>query len=201
MRIKRSHLEALHFVTGTLLTCALVVSVSLNLQAHPLVKMLEATPAKAATNSSKSESKSACDQKPELRTMAIDELDGRPKHRGPVEPEIASLLKGFDPQASLLQDIHTSRVSGQEDSNAMMSESIEEAMNDACATEKAAEKANELNKDSQKNPNSKDDDSEIKALLNEIESALNPPAPSPVACEDAGGTFDAPAVLWTLNFV
>ena len=190
MRIKRSHLEALHFVTGTLFTCALVVSVSLNLQAHPLVKMLD-QPAKitvgntVASNSTATSSKSACDVKSELHDQALTELDNAVssdfkathKRRTMIAPEIASMLA--PPDLSL-------------------NESIDEAMNDDCATELGTERASEqLNEKFKQDPKatSGNSDEEINSLLNEIESALNP-VPVEKSCEDLIPLFDIPVVSW-----
>ena len=186
MRIKRSHLEALHFVTGTLFTCALVVSVSLNLQAHPLVKMLD-QPAKITVGNTTStpSTKSACETKSEVRDLAMTELDNAVssdfkaahKRRATIEPEIASMLA--PPDLSL-------------------NESIDEAMNDDCAKELGTERASEqLNDKFKQDPKATtgNTDEEINSLLNEIESALNP-VPVEKSCEDLTPLYDIPAVSW-----
>ncbi len=82
MRIKRSHFESLQFVIGTLLTCFLVISVSSNLQAHPLVKMLDQKPALETTPLAPFSS--GCEVRSEEKKL-------------PVEPEIASLLEPYSP--------------------------------------------------------------------------------------------------------
>ena len=108
MRIKRSHFEFVNFVVGTLLTCFLVVSISSNLQAHPIVQILDQNGA-PIENFSANEIQSACERGP----VSSDDT----RMALPVEPEIASALAPY---------------------TAPVTENLETAMDDNCAREKSS---------------------------------------------------------------
>jgi hypothetical protein len=107
MRIKRSHLDSLNFVVGTLLTCFLVVSISSNLQAHPIVEILDQK-GQPIENFSVKGPVSACERE------LVSSDDARAPL--PVEREIASALEPYV---------------------APVTESIEMVMDDDCAREKS----------------------------------------------------------------
>lgn len=101
-------MEYLNFVVGTLLTCFLVVSISSNLQAHPIVQILDQNGA-PIENFSETIAMSACERGPASSDDARLPL--------PVEPEIASALAPYI---------------------APVTESLETAMDDGCAREKSS---------------------------------------------------------------
>lgn len=103
MRIKRSHLESLHFVVGTFLSCFLVVSISSNLQAHPLIQMMEPKASlDALTNDLNAAQPTSCNRHP---ASELEDVSN-------VEPEIAAALAAY---------------------TSPLTENVEDVMDDACA--------------------------------------------------------------------